>query len=647
MARIKPASVPRTIALCYVRRSWVRDDKDLTSPQMQREHVLRVCQQNNWTPEWYEDVDGHKSGMTEKNRPGWLALKKRLEDPDVAALVAYDLSRLHRKGWRISQLIDFVEQYGLRLVIADPARQIDFSSTYGRFFAQMSAIFDEYYALDISNRRKAQAAYKRKQNISSGIPPFGTTRTPEGRLIPSTGGCWYLTDGTWRAGQEGESAPESGAVWRGYYDCARRILDLYLQNLGAARICAAMRAEGWAFRGRNNVPVPLSNDSIRRVTKAWVEYGGIVIGTRAKDRNGCDLDPDKIHLDPDRAVFDVSFLKQVGEVSRSRSFRKTGRGSKLKDRPYPLSSLVYCAHCDQLARKQDNPRLRTHLLGRSKNEKHRGSYQHRNGVHCGCTVRQKSAVLIEGEFVKLCRHLTLSDDALAQLKHTASTLFGEAVTSSQDIEPKRTAAIAKCRKRLDAARHLYEDGELDRDAYLARKADLEEELLHWENYTIEVSQIQVQLALCVDSIARLVELWEDSSDEGRQTLARGLFEEIVFDLDAERIVDFKLKAWAQQFLLVRGYNSEAMGPNVPPAGIEPAPSPPEGDALSAELRGRKMPLILVGFPAARKPRHWKYRGHLRYTAANEDRARTFPETIRPGLRGRHTAAQRLQHPRWE
>ena len=507
MPRVKPIPVARTVALCYVRRSWVRDEKDLVSPQMQREHIERVCQQHGWTAEWYEDIDGHRSGMTEKNRPGWLALKTRLESPDVAALVAYDLSRLHRKGWRINQLLDFVDQYGIRLVIADPARQIDFSSTYGRFFAQMSAIFDEYYALDISNRRRAQAAYKRKQHISSGMPPFGTVRNAEGRLLPSPQGCWYRPDGTWQAGTEGESAPEPGAIWRGYYACAKRILDLYVQQLGAARICVQMQAEGWAFRGRDYEPVPLSRDAVRRVTKNWVEYGGIVIGTRAKDRNGSDLDPAQIPLDPDRAVFDVAFLKQVGEVSRSRSSKRSDRGVKLKDRTYALSALVYCAHCDELARRQNNPRLRTHLLGRAKTDKRRGSYQHRYGIQCGCVARQKPDELVEGEFVRLCRHLTLNDKALAELKHLSASLLGGTFETHDDSEAKRTAAIAKCQKRLEAARHLYEDGELERDVYLNRKATIEDELLHWRNYTSETTRMQIQLAMCVEAFTRLVELW--------------------------------------------------------------------------------------------------------------------------------------------
>lgn len=36
------------------------------------------------------------------------------------------------------------------------------------------------------------------------------------------------------------------------------------------------------------------------------------------------------------------------------------------------------------------------------------------------------------------------------------------------------------------------------------------------------------------------------------TQARNLFDEIIYDLDQQRIVSFKLKTWAQQFLVLRG-----------------------------------------------------------------------------------------------
>jgi hypothetical protein len=110
----------RQVALCYIRLSFTRyereediaaanvDDpdakrsdaqKDKDSPERQRANIQLECDRRGWIPEWYSDTEGHKSGQSEKNRPGWLALKARLGDPDVVAIVANDLARLHRKGW--------------------------------------------------------------------------------------------------------------------------------------------------------------------------------------------------------------------------------------------------------------------------------------------------------------------------------------------------------------------------------------------------------------------------------------------------------------------------------------------------------------------------------------------------------------------
>ncbi len=73
--------VPRTVALCYVRLSYTRDNDDKNSPTRQRANIEAICQKNGWITEWYEDAEGHKSGRDIKNRPGWLALKDRLVIP--------------------------------------------------------------------------------------------------------------------------------------------------------------------------------------------------------------------------------------------------------------------------------------------------------------------------------------------------------------------------------------------------------------------------------------------------------------------------------------------------------------------------------------------------------------------------------------
>src|SRR5690242_16210482 len=101
MSKKSSSSPTRNVALCYVRKSWTRTEKDAISPERQRKNIQTVCDAHGWIAEWYEDVEGHRSGMHEINRPKWLQLKTRLNDADVVALVANDLARLHRKGWRV------------------------------------------------------------------------------------------------------------------------------------------------------------------------------------------------------------------------------------------------------------------------------------------------------------------------------------------------------------------------------------------------------------------------------------------------------------------------------------------------------------------------------------------------------------------
>ena len=140
---------------------------------------------------------------------------------------------------------------------------------------------------------------------------------------------------------------------------------------------------------------------------------------------------------------------------------------------------------------------------------------------------------------------------MERLKHSANALAGIDASDETDLEKKKTIAIARCRRKLEALRNLYEGGDMEYQEFLTKKRSIEADLMSWESYSTEASRLYVQLTLCVDALARLVELWDESSDEDRHSLAMGLFEEIVFDLDLQQIVDFRLKPWADQFLIVR------------------------------------------------------------------------------------------------
>ncbi len=120
-----------------------------------------------------------------------------------------------------------------------------------------------------------------------------------------------------------------------------------------------------------------------------------------------------------------------------------------------------------------------------------------------------------------------------------------------DPEAEKQEAIAKCRRRIEAARYLYEDGELTREEYLHRKEQNEREIAHWESRTSETEQAALELALCLETVDKLARLWAGASDEDRQGMARSLFDHVVYDLDTKRITHFALKPWADRYLVLR------------------------------------------------------------------------------------------------
>ncbi|NLF75600.1 MAG: recombinase family protein, partial [Chloroflexi bacterium] len=290
-ARKHQLNVPRVVALCYIRQSYTRDASDTNSPERQRANIQTVCDRNGWIPEWYEDAAGHKSGREVKNRPGWLALKERLGDPDIVALVANDLSRLHRKMWRVGHLLELLDEHEVHLVLAQPGREVDTSNHMGRMMVNLMAGQDEAYAADIAQRAKDSIAYRKGQGKTIGMPPFGTIRNEKGYLEPSPFGAWLLPDGRYVPGEVEQDPPEPGALWRGYHGCAQRILELYAaNNQGIERIAYQVTDEGWVFRDRKGKPRAINRDDIRRVVSNWRQYAGLSPVGRAKDQNASLLD---------------------------------------------------------------------------------------------------------------------------------------------------------------------------------------------------------------------------------------------------------------------------------------------------------------------------------------------------------------------
>ncbi|NLF79494.1 MAG: recombinase family protein, partial [Chloroflexi bacterium] len=403
--------VPRKIALCYVRLSYTRDENDRQSPERQRANIQRICEREGWIPEWYEDAQGHRSGRTVKNRPGWQQLERRLKDPDVIALISNDSGRMHRKSWRVGYLLDQLDEYGLRLILALQDREYDTSDPTDRLLLTFMALQDEHYANDIALKAKDSVNYRKGLGKTIGMPPFGTIRE-NGYLIPSPYGAWLLPDGHYMRGEVGQEPPQEGALWRGYYDCARRALELYVRNKkGRETVASDLMDEGWVFRDRRGNPRPFNKDDVRRITSSWQQYAGLSPEGKAKDFNPNLVDdPEGMLYDTGRQVFPLDLLRQVAQVHKKRGGIRRAPGPQKNAHPYALTQLLYCAQCERNAEAQNNPALRTRISGHDRRGQLR--YRHAEGVKCGCTRKSVKIEVIENDFARLIKLLTIREEKL-------------------------------------------------------------------------------------------------------------------------------------------------------------------------------------------------------------------------------------------
>ena len=103
---------------------------------------------------------------------------------------------------------------------------------------------------------------------------------------------------------------------------------------------------------------------------------------------------------------------------------------------------------------------------------------------------------------------------------------------------------------------------------------------------MEEKEIVVELAACVGAIDKISTLWKSRNAQDKQGMVQNIIDYIVSNLN-NRIVDFRLKRWADRFMTVRAtlYNDDSIesknppqtikgvGNRVAPTGLEPVSSP--------------------------------------------------------------------------
>ena len=216
-------------AALYCRLS--RDDNmdtESNSIQNQKKLLQKVAREKGYTDTLFF-VDDGITGTTMK-RPGFQKMLTAIEAGYISAVFVKDLSRLGRNYIEVGKLTEeFFPQYDVRLVAVSDGVDSDEGDNE---FTPFRNIMNEWYAKDISKKRKIVNKMKGNAGIPLSQPPYGYIKNPDDPRF------WVV---------------DSKAA-----DVVRRIYDMALEGYGLAEIANALGRDGivnptyyWRSKGVN------------------------------------------------------------------------------------------------------------------------------------------------------------------------------------------------------------------------------------------------------------------------------------------------------------------------------------------------------------------------------------------------------------
>lgn len=545
-----PSFPSRTVALCYIRTSMFSKDDTSLAPARQRAYIEAVCHQNGWTPEWFEDVGGHRSGRGDIHRPEWAKLWLRLSDPDIAAVVAYDLARLYRHGQRITTFMNVLRMNNIRLVLANPLKSFDTQDDKNHLLFNLMAMFDEMYAEDIRESILTSIEYRRSQGMHVGSIPFGTERNSEGYLVPSTQGAWILPDQTFISGSESDSMPV-GSEWRGFYSALELIFQFFgLYEYSQDQIARELNQMGYRYRDRQGYLTPFERDDIRRILSNWPEYGGYRGGGNARrnERRALEKRPEDYQLNPEIAVLPIPLLRAVGERRRDISHETILGDRKRPSDSFVFSSFIRCVHCHKKALETGNPNSVTYLSGIYRSGVKAPIYRHRDQT---CVISKKSVLqtTVNSQFLALVSSLLIDEQTLGSWQEEMNLQSHIPSVSTIDQEQQRVESAIKNHTFMLAngltnfmqAKDQIKELEIEKKRLLHLRQQRDRLLKVPSSHVSDL----VTTALALQDI---VEKWPIVDDDEKHLLVRRVFEWMSYDLDTEEIVEFKLVKSAEVYL---------------------------------------------------------------------------------------------------
>ena len=250
-------------AALYCRLS--RDDNmdtESNSIQNQKKLLQKVAREKGYTDTLFF-VDDGITGTTMK-RPGFQKMITAIEAGYISAVFVKDLSRLGRNYIEVGKLTEeFFPQHDVRLIAISDGVDSDEGDNE---FTPFRNIMNEWYAKDISKKRKIVNKMKGSAGIPLSQPPYGYIKNPDDPRF------WVID-------------PEDA-------DVVRRIYDMALEGYGLAEIANALGADGivnptyyWRSKGVNRSgskstlePTKWGHTTIKKILTLQEYCGDVIVG---------------------------------------------------------------------------------------------------------------------------------------------------------------------------------------------------------------------------------------------------------------------------------------------------------------------------------------------------------------------------------
>ena len=296
----------------------------------QKKLLAKVAKEKGYT-NLVHFLDDGISGVT-MDRPGFVEMIRQLEQGKAAAIFVKDLSRLGRNYIEVGRLTEeFFPDHDIRLVAVSD--NIDTAEGENEL-APIRNLFNEWYARDISKKRRISNKIKGNAGEPMGQPPYGYIKDPNNPKH------WIVDD-------------EAAQV-------VRRVYSMTLEGFGTEQIAAQLEKDDvltprayWLTKGikrpgkgKQQPPTKWNSSTITKILSLQ-EYCGDILNFKTysksyKNKKRIDNDRENwvVFQDVHEAIVERAVYEQVQQKRGKIRKRRTNNGEH-----NVFSGLLVCADC--------------------------------------------------------------------------------------------------------------------------------------------------------------------------------------------------------------------------------------------------------------------------------------------------------------